>query len=86
MSVNVNIDFVISTLTDNDGKINFRAAYAHVILGAHHLYNNQNQPNYQTMKTMKFINHPDYNSDQIANDVALVELPIEVEYNGKINI
>ena len=53
-----------------------------MILGAHHLYNNQNQPNYRTMKTMKFINHPDYNSDQIANDVALVELPTEVEYNG----
>ena len=59
-----------------------RAAYAHVILGAHHLYNNQNQPNYMTMKTMKFINHPDYDSEHIANDVALVELPIEVEYNG----
>ena len=62
------------------------AAYAHVILGAHHLYNHQDQPNYKTMKTMKFINHPDYNPDQIANDVALVELPVEVEYNGNIII
>ena len=36
------------------------------------------------MKTSKFINHPDYNPDQIANDVALVELPVEIEYNEDI--
>ena len=61
----------------------FRAAYAHIIVGAHHLYNPHDQPNYETMKATKFINHPEYDSKQIANDVALIELPREVTYNGK---
>jgi len=57
------------------------AAYAHVILGAHHLYDPENQPNYLTMKAVNFVNHPDYDPSKIANDVALIELPQEVQYN-----
>ena len=35
-----------------------------------------------TMKAVNFVNHPDYDPSKIANDVALIELPIEVQYNG----
>lgn len=57
------------------------AAYAHIILGAHHLYNSHDQPNYKTLKATKFINHPQYDPTKIANDVALIELPKEITYN-----
>ena len=61
----------------------FRAAYAQVILGAHDLYDLDTQPNYIGMTSKNFVNHPDYDPTRIANDVALIELPIEVQYNGK---
>ena len=35
------------------------------------------------MTAVNFINHPDYDPQKIANDVALIELPVEVQYNGK---
>ena len=38
------------------------------------------------MKASRFFNHPDYDSKHIANDVALIELPEEVQYNGKYNV
>ena len=53
-----------------------------MILGAHNLYDHENQPNYIGMTSKNFVNHPDYDPTNIANDVALIELPIEVEYNG----
>ena len=59
------------------------ASYALVILGAHHLYDADHQPHYKTIMATNFVNHPDYNSTQIVNDVALIELPYEVQYNGK---
>ena len=38
-----------------------------------------------TMKAVNFVNHPDYDPSKIANDVALIELPQEVQYNGNTN-
>ena len=37
------------------------------------------------MKAVNFVNHPDYDPSKIANDVALIELPQEVQYNGNTN-
>ena len=64
-------------------NVHFRAAFAQVILGAHNLYDHENQPNYIGMTSKNFVNHPEYDPTKIANDVALIELPIEVQYNGK---
>ena len=60
-------------------KIFRSAAYAYIILGAHNL----NDPSVRMYAT-NFVNHPDYDPSEIANDVALIELPEEVNYNGKI--
>ena len=35
------------------------------------------------MKVEKFYDHPDYEATSIVNDVALIELPQEVQYTGK---
>ena len=64
---------------------NSRAKFAQVILGAHNLYESTNQPNYVTMKVEKFYDHPDYEATSIVNDVALIELPTDVQYTGKIS-
>ena len=63
----------------------FRAKFAQVILGAHNLYESTNQPNYVTMKVDKFYDHPDYEATSIVNDVALIELPTDVQYTGNIS-
>ena len=56
----------------------FRAPFAQIVLGAHDLTNN----NVVVQKAVQFYNHPNYNPKQIANDVALIELPDPVQYNG----
>lgn len=55
-----------------------RAPFAQIVLGAHDLSNND----VVVQKAVQFYNHPDYNPKQIANDVALIELPEPVQFNG----
>lgn len=55
------------------------AKVAEVYIGAHKFEQGREE-----LKTTHFINHPGYRMDAIANDVALVKLPKEVEYSPKI--
>ena len=61
----------------------FRAVSSYVYLGAHNLYDTENGR--KIIYTTEFIPHPDYDMENIANDVSLVRLPAGsvTEYTGR---
>ena len=60
----------------------FRATSSYVYLGAHNLYDTESGR--KIIYTTEFIPHPDYDMENIANDVSLVRLPAGsvTEYTG----
>lgn len=61
----------------------FRAVSSYVYLGAHNLYDTESGR--KIIYTTEFIPHPDYDMENIANDVSLVRLPDGslTEYTGR---
>ena len=61
----------------------FRAVSSYVYLGAHNLYDTESGR--KIIYTTEFIPHPDYDMENIANDVSLVRLPAGsvTEYTGR---
>ena len=51
----------------------FRAVSSYAYLGAHNLYDEEDGR--KIIYTTEFVEHPDYDVESIANDVALVRLP-----------
>ena len=58
----------------------FRASFANVLLGAHQLY--QYDDNHLTLKSTKFYIHPQYNASRIKNDIGLIELPKVINFTS----
>lgn len=61
----------------------FRAQSSYVYLGAHNLYDTESGR--KIIYTTEFVAHPDYDMENIANDVSLVRLPdgSVTEYTGR---
>ena len=58
----------------------FRAVSCKVFIGTHDLYEVTSN---DTFASQVFYEHPYYDPKEIKNDVALVELPREIDFSGK---
>ena len=59
----------------------YRAVSAKIFVGTHDLYKVTGK---HTIASSVFYEHPYYDPKEIKNDVALVELPKEIGFDGKI--
>jgi len=58
----------------------FSAVSAYAYIGAHDLFTIEEGR--MVMFSDTFVEHPDYRTDQISNDIALVKLPKKITYTG----
>ena len=68
----------------NNSKYHYilRAVSAKIFVGTHDLYKVTGK---HTIASSVFYEHPYYDPKEIKNDVALVELPKEIGFDGKLN-
>lgn len=59
----------------------FSASSVRVVLGAHNIQ--QNEESQVTLTSTSYVAHEEWDSNGLVNDIAIVELPEEVELNGK---
>lgn len=59
----------------------FSATSIDVVLGAHNIQ--QNEATQVRLTSTKYVAHEDWDSTRFVNDIAVIELPQEVELNGK---
>ncbi|KAJ8942822.1 hypothetical protein NQ318_022836 [Aromia moschata] len=75
----ISVDWVLTAAHCTEG-----ASYIEVILGAHNI--RDNEPSQVTVTSRALTNHPNYNSVNLNNDIAVIRLPSSVRLTSAIQI
>lgn len=78
LEINVRANFIKQ-------KLYYRATSIDVILGAYNITDNSESTR-QRQTSTNYTNHPDWNPQNLTNDIALVYLSIPVELNENVKI